>query len=129
MYILTPHNQLCSPPSLQELKVEEIFHELPYWRVTHLVWLIAWGVRDSKGDDESKFTSALMLQEDLQTAHCCFHRYFTITNVSYLDSLHTWEEQLGDTLMMQHLDPWENSSYEGAIGERSILFSPILAVS
>ena len=34
--------QLCSLPSLQEIKVEEFFHELPFWRVTHFVWMIAW---------------------------------------------------------------------------------------
>ena len=126
MYLLTPHSQLCSPPSLQELKVEEILHEFPYWRVTHYVWLIYWGGRDSKWDDESQFTSALMLQKDLQVAHCCFHRYFTVTNVSYLDSLHTWEEKLEDILMMQHLDPWENSSYEVLQGRRG--FSLVLSL-
>ena len=84
------------------------------------------GKRDSHGDDESQPISTLMLQEDLQTTRCCFHGCST---VSYLNSLHTWEEQLGDTLMMQHLDPWETSSYEGATGEKRILFSPILVVS
>ena len=32
-------------------------------------------------------------------------------------SLHTWEGQLGDVLMRQHLDPWRILSYEDAIGE------------
>ena len=50
-------------------------------------------------------------------------------NVNYLDSLHTWEEKLGDILMMQHIDPRETSSYEGATGEKRILVSPILVVS
>ena len=31
-------------------------------------------------------------------------------------SLHTWEGQLGDVLMKQHLDPWRILSYEDAIG-------------
>ena len=39
---LAYHVQLFSPPSLQEPKVEEIFHELPFWEVTHFVWVIAW---------------------------------------------------------------------------------------
>ena len=55
-------------------------------------------------------------------------------HVSYLgcspiDGLHTWEEQLGDISMIQHFDPWETSYYEGAIGEKRILFSPILAAA
>ena len=32
-------------------------------------------------------------------------------------SLHTWEEQLGDVLMRQHLDPWRILSHEDATGE------------
>ena len=35
--------QVFSPPTLQELKVEEDFQELPCWEVTHFVWMIAWG--------------------------------------------------------------------------------------
>ena len=67
-----------------------------------------------------------MLQEDLQTTHFFFHRCFMVTNVSYLNGLDTWEEQLGDILMMQHLDPWETSSYDGATWEERILFTPVL---
>ena len=37
---------LFIPPSFQEHKVEETFHELPCWRVTHFIWMIAW-VRDA----------------------------------------------------------------------------------
>ena len=55
-------------------------------------------------------------------------------NISYLgcspiDGLHTWEGQLGDILKIQHLVPWRISSYEVAIGEKRLLFSPILAVA
>ena len=32
-------------------------------------------------------------------------------------SLHTWEGQLGDVLMRQHLDPWRILSYEDDTGE------------
>ena len=39
---LVYHVQLFSPPPLQELKVEEIFYELPCWRVTHIVWMVDW---------------------------------------------------------------------------------------
>ena len=42
MDLLIPQIQPCNPPSLQELKVEEMFHELLCWRVTHFLWMIAW---------------------------------------------------------------------------------------
>ena len=41
MDISVAHIQLCSPPSLQEPKVEEMFQELPCWRVIHFLWMIA----------------------------------------------------------------------------------------
>lgn len=37
------HVQNFSPPTLPELQVEDDLHELPFWRVTHFFWLIAWG--------------------------------------------------------------------------------------
>ena len=48
--------------------------------------------------------------------------FFLIHDANYLGcspkaSLHTWEGQLGDVLMRQHLDPWRILSYEDAIGE------------
>ena len=46
---LAYHVHLCSPPSFQEHKVEETFHELPFWRVAHFVWMIAWGWRIHTG--------------------------------------------------------------------------------
>ena len=45
MDILVPHIHPCNPTYLQEPKVEEIFHEFPSWRVTHFLWMIAWGWR------------------------------------------------------------------------------------
>ena len=41
-------------------------------------------------------------------------------------SLHTWEAQLGDILMRQHLDPWRILSYEDATWgeEEDIQFYP-----
>ena len=106
--------------------MEEILHELPSGRVTHFVWLIAWGGEIQKG----------MMNPDLYQ-HSCLKRTFKQPivasmdvslshNVSYLDSLHTWEGQLGDILMMQHLNPWRIFSYEVATGEKRMLFSHIL---
>ena len=43
------HVKLFNPPTLQEPKVEDDFHELPFWRVAHCVWMIAWGWRIHMG--------------------------------------------------------------------------------
>jgi len=37
------HDQIFSPPSLPELKVERDFYELPCWEATYVIWMIAWG--------------------------------------------------------------------------------------
>ena len=43
-------------------------------------------------------------------------------------NLHTWEEQLGDLLMRQHLVPWRSLSYEDATGggEESLQLYPCI---
>ena len=126
---LVHHVQIFSPPILHELKVEEILHELPIWRVTHFVLLIAWGGEIQMGMmnpnlyqlscPKRTFKQPIVASMDDPMSH----------NASYLDSLHTWEGQLGDMLMMQRLDLWRLSSFELATGEKRMLFSPILAVS
>ena len=114
--------------------MEEILHELPIWRVTDFVWLIAWGGEIQMG----------MMNPNLHQPSCFKRTYkhpivasmdvSLSHSVSYLvcfpkDGLHTLEGQLGDILMMQHLDSWRISSYEVATREKRMLFSPILAVS
>ena len=39
--LLSYHFHLFIPPTFQEHKVEETFQELPCWRVTHFIWIIA----------------------------------------------------------------------------------------
>ena len=39
------HIHIFHPPSFLKLEVEGDFQELPYWEVTHFVWMIAWGWR------------------------------------------------------------------------------------
>ena len=115
--------QKCSPPSLQEPKVEEIFHEFPCWRVTHFVWMIAWGWRLHMGmmvpnifqipslDKASR--PHIVASMDIPLVHDEIHLDF-----SPKAYLYTWEEQLGDLLMRQHLVHWRNLSYEDATGGR-----------
>ena len=43
------HDQIFSPPTLSKLKVEDDLYELPFWRVAHFVWIIAWGWRFHMG--------------------------------------------------------------------------------
>ena len=40
--LLAYHVHLFSPPTFQEHKVDETFHDLPCWRVPHFIWMIAW---------------------------------------------------------------------------------------
>ena len=109
--------------------MEEILHELSSWRVTHFVWLIAWGREIQMGMinpnlyqpsfPKRTFKQPIVSSMDEPLSH----------NASYLDSLHTWESQLGYISMMQHLDPWRISSYEVSTGEKRMLFSSILVVA
>ena len=39
------HDQIFSPPTLQEPKVEKDFQDFPCWEVTQFIWMIAWGWR------------------------------------------------------------------------------------
>lgn len=59
---LVYHVQIFSPSTLQELKVEEIFLELPWWEVTHFLWMIDWENMLSK----SILVLSLQLIEDKQ---------------------------------------------------------------
>ena len=54
VYYLVYHDQIFSPPTFHEPKVQEDFQELPCWRVTHFVWMIDWGMGDSYGDGSSQ---------------------------------------------------------------------------
>ena len=68
------HVQIFSPPILHELKVEEILHELPTWRVTHFVGLIAWG-----GEIQSGIMNPNIYQPS------CFKRTYKQPIVSSMD--------------------------------------------
>ena len=79
--------------------MEEILHELPCWRVTHFIWLIAW-VREElihHVDHHSYFLEAMRQQEIL-------HSHFPpLIDVDHL-VLHTGEETLDDSLFADSLD-------------------------
>ena len=114
--------------------MEEILHELPSWRVTHFVCLIGWGGKIQMGMMNPNlyqpscfkrtFKQPIVASMDVSLSH-----NFSYLGCSPIDDLHTWEGQLGDILMMKHLDPWRISSYEVATGEKRMMFSPILVVS
>ena len=79
--------------------MEEIFHELPCWRVSHFIWMIAW-VREvviHQKDHHPYFVKAMRQQES-------FHSHFPpLTNVDTL-VFHTWEEALDDSIFANYLN-------------------------
>ena len=96
--------------------MEEYFHELPFWRVAHFVWIIAWGWRIHMG---------MMIPNTFQTPFLKgTSRQHLIASLStllvhddtYLASLHAWERKYGDSLMRQHLIPCRSISYVDATG-------------
>ena len=115
--------QLCSPPTLQELKVEEIFHELPCWMLTHFLWMIALGWRLHMGMIIPNISQIPCLKKASIPHIVASMRITLVHDESHLDFspkayLYTREEQLGHLLMRQHLVHWRNLSYEDATGGR-----------
>ena len=101
--------------------MEGIFHEFPCCRVTHFIWMIAWGWR---------FHLGMIVPHALQTP--CLERtsrQHIVVSLSILllhdDSqlgctpnanLYAWERHYGVSLLRQHLILLESSSYEDATG-------------
>ena len=79
--------------------MEETFHELPCWRVTHFIWMIAW-VREAlihHDDHHSYFVEAMSQQAS-------FHPHFPpLIDVDHL-VFHTWEWILDYSLFAYSLD-------------------------
>ena len=79
--------------------MEEIFHELPCWRVTHFIWMIAW-VREAliHHDNHQSYFLEAMIQQAI------FHSHFPpLIDVDHL-VLHTWEETWDYSLFADSLD-------------------------
>ena len=101
--------------------MEEFFHELPFWRVTLSVWMIAWGWELHMGMKVPNIFQIPCLNKA--------SRYHIVASIdipllhdeSHLDlppkpNLYTWEEKIGDILMSEHLVPLRKLSYEDATG-------------
>ena len=128
---LVYHVQLLSPPTLQEPKVEDIFHELPFWRVAHFVWIIAWGWEIHMGMIVPNISQITCLKKASRQHIVASMGVLLLHDDNYLGwspkaNLHTWEGQLGDVLMRQHLVPWRILLYEDATGrgEKALQFYP-----
>ena len=79
--------------------MEEIFHELPCWRVTRFIWMIPW-VKEAFIHHvfyHSHFVEAMGQQAG-------FHSHFLpLIDVGHL-VFHTWEENLDDNFIADYLD-------------------------
>ena len=79
--------------------MEETFHELPCWRVTHFIWMIAW-VREARihhVGHHSYFVEAMR-----QLAG--FHSHFPPLIDADTLALHTWKKAWDDSLFADSLD-------------------------
>ena len=99
--------------------MEENFHELPLWRVDHFVWMIAWGWEIHMGMIVSKIYQISFLKKASRPHIVASMDIPLVHDESHLDFspkayLYTWEEQLGDLLMRQHLVHWRSLSHKDA---------------
>ena len=96
---------------------------------THFVWLIAWGWEIQMGMMNPNLYQPSCLKRTFKQPIFASMGVSLSHDVSYLecspeDGVYTWEGQLGDVLMEQHLDPWGVLSYEDATGgEEKVLQS------
>ena len=79
--------------------MEETFHELPCWRVTQFIWMIAWARKTliHHVGHHSYFVEAMR-----QLAS--FHSHFPPLIGANILVLHTWEETLEYNLFVDPLD-------------------------
>ena len=101
--------------------MEEFFHELPLWRVTHFVWMIAWGLELHMGMKVPNIFQIPCLKKASRHHIVASMDIPLLNDEGHLDlspkaSLYTWEKQHGDILMRKHLVHWSSLSYEDATG-------------
>ena len=106
--------------------MEDDLHELPFWRVAHFVWLIAWGWEIHMGMVDPNIYQTACLKKAFIPPIVLSIYILLSHDDSYLASLHAWEGQYGDSLMRQHLIPWRSSSYVDATvgGGETLQFYP-----
>ena len=103
--------------------MEEIFHEFPFWKVTHFVWMIAWGLELHMGMKVPNDFMIPCLKNASIPQIVSFMDIPLLHDESHLELspkayLYTWEEKLGDIMMTRNLAHWRNLSYEDATGGR-----------
>ena len=97
--------------------MEKTFHELPFWRVAHFVWMIAWGWEIHMGMIFPNIYQISFLNKASRKHIFSSMGVLLLHDDSYLGWLPkayllTWEGKLGDLLIRQHLVPWRNLSYK-----------------
>ena len=103
--------------------MEDNFHELPFWGVAHVVWMIAWGWEIHTGIKVPNHFLIPCLKKasiphifssmDIPLVHDDSHLDFSPKAYFYI-----WDEQLKKTVMRKHLVLWRNLSLEDATGGR-----------
>ena len=111
--------------------MDENFHELPFWRVAHFVWMIAWGWEIHMAMIVPNIFQNPCLKKASRQHIFSSMGVLLLHDDSYLGwlpkaNILTWEGQLGDLLIRHHLVPWMILSYEDAIGggEEALQFYP-----
>ena len=88
--------------------MEELFYELSLWRVTHFVWMIVWGLGLHMGMKVPHIFQIPCLKKASRQHIVASMDIPLLHDESHLglqpkDNLYTWEEQLGDILVREHL--------------------------
>ena len=80
--------------------MEEDFQDFPCWKVTHFVWMIAWGCRIHMGIMVPNTFQIPFLKGTSRQHLIASLSTLLLHDDSYLANLHAWEEQCGDLLMI-----------------------------
>lgn len=88
--------------------MEEYFYELPFWMVIHFVWMIARGLELHMGMKVPNIFQIPCLKNTSRQHIVSSMDIPLIHDESQLSlspnaNLYTWEEQLGEILMREHL--------------------------
>ena len=111
--------------------MEEFSYELPFWRVIHFVWMIAWGLELLMGVKVPNIFQIPCLKKASRQHVVASMDIPLLHDESQLvlspkANLHTWEEQLGDRLIGENLVQWRSLSDEDASGGEDIFQYPSL---
>ena len=110
---------------------EELFYELPCWKVIHLIWMIAWRWEFHIGNEipysfhhsylEEAFRQQEGFQIELPFSHDGSHLVYPPKA-----NFHIWEEPLGDRIIVENMKQWWGLLMRRPQEEEERNFSPPL---